>query len=55
MIKWEYFIFASDSQVTKAQLDSFGNQGWELVTINAHGTIFAIFKRPVQENQQLNG
>jgi hypothetical protein len=55
MTKWEYFIFASDAPVRQDRLNELGQDGWELIFLNNFQSMVAVFKRPIQEKQQLNG
>lgn len=52
VVKWEYLTAPLLIHNTKAILDNFGQEGWELVTVTA-GTnpeqLVAFFKRPVQQ------
>ena len=50
-IKWEYLTAPLLIHNTKAILDNFGQDGWELVTVTAGQNaeqLVAFFKRPVQ-------
>ncbi|MGH3615785.1 MAG: hypothetical protein ACRDRK_24950 [Pseudonocardia sp.] len=49
--KWEYLTAPLLIHNTKAILDNFGREGWELVTVTAGMNaeqLVAWFKRPVQ-------
>jgi hypothetical protein len=49
--KWEYLSAPVLIHNTKAILDNFGQDGWELVTITTGANpeqLVAFFKRPVQ-------
>ncbi len=49
--KWEYLSAPVLIHNTKAILDNFGQDGWELVTITTGANpeqLIAFFKRPVQ-------
>ena len=50
VVKWEYLTAPLLIHNTKAILDNFGQDGWELVTIqtNAQGGLVAFLKRPAQ-------
>ena len=51
MTKWEYLTAPLLIHNTKAILDNFGQDGWELVTVTAGANaeqLVAFFKRPVQ-------
>lgn len=46
--KWEYLSTPIDSDHIQAELDAFGEQGWELITItkDLFGDSYYYFKRP---------
>ena len=48
MTKWEFLTAPVLVHATKQILDNFGQDGWELVTIqtNAQGGLIAFLKRP---------
>ncbi|QPK79325.1 DUF4177 domain-containing protein [Corynebacterium lizhenjunii] len=53
MTKWEYATAPVLTHATKQILDSWGEDGWELVTITPGmnpENVVAYFKRPVEEN-----
>jgi hypothetical protein len=51
--RWEYLTAPLLIHNTKAILDNFGRDGWELVSVTASANaeqLIAWFKRPVQDN-----
>ncbi|OLM34265.1 hypothetical protein Ae717Ps2_5161 [Pseudonocardia sp. Ae717_Ps2] len=52
VVKWEYLTAPLLIHNTKAILDNFGRDGWELVTVTSGANaeqLVAFFKRPVQQ------
>ena len=54
MIKWEYSTIPLLTHATKAILDQWGADGWELVQVvpgpTGSDSLVAYLKRPVQES-----
>ncbi len=54
MYRWEYMavpVFADASPSEMEKFNQLGSQGWELAgfTMRSGTTVYAIFKRPLQE------
>jgi len=50
--RWAYHVLRSTGPLDPAQLDSLGNEGWELVTAvpdPGTGTSSLVFKRPAPD------
>lgn len=50
-VKWEYLHLIIDRYGSKSELDIYGDEGWDMVSVVLLGsdTFFYFFKRPKQD------